>query len=224
MTWSPMSMLSRSSEKFCALNPLTPHKTMMHKSILFMIVRTSFNSQWSSHPEQFHQRFYEIFARVELCLVDAVFFQCLVGTFAVLFVGVGYVQDYRHEEICVVESCLSDDAAKNSFDYLKRVAKINKLGENEEHAGILSEFYEKIDFIDSSLAVAPYLNPSKNKIRRTKSPFLIFPFGCNASQEKAVTAAFENQLSVIQGPPGTGKMELENMARQGGEANSVPMQ
>lgn len=121
--------------------------------------------------------------------------------------GNGYVQDYRHEEICVVESCLSDDAAKNSFDYLKRVAKINKLGENEEHAGILSEFYEKIDFIDSSLAVAPYLNPSKNKIRRTKSPFLIFPFGCNASQEKAVTAAFENQLSVIQGPPGTGKTQ-----------------
>ena len=34
---------------------------------------------------------------------------------------------------------------------------------------------------------------------------LIFPFGCNASQQKAVQAAFENQISVVQGPPGTGK-------------------
>lgn len=36
---------------------------------------------------------------------------------------------------------------------------------------------------------------------------LIYPFGCNASQKKAVAAAFENQMSVIQGPPGTGKTQ-----------------
>ena len=36
---------------------------------------------------------------------------------------------------------------------------------------------------------------------------LIFPFGCNASQQKAVQAAFENQISVVQGPPGTGKTQ-----------------
>ena len=36
---------------------------------------------------------------------------------------------------------------------------------------------------------------------------LIYPFGCNASQKKAVTTAFEHQISVVQGPPGTGKTQ-----------------
>ena len=36
---------------------------------------------------------------------------------------------------------------------------------------------------------------------------VIFPFGCNASQLKAVTGAMSNRLSVIQGPPGTGKTQ-----------------
>lgn len=36
---------------------------------------------------------------------------------------------------------------------------------------------------------------------------LIYPFGCNASQKKAVVAAFGHQASVIQGPLGTGKTQ-----------------
>lgn len=134
----------------------------------------------------------------------------------------GYVQDYLDGTIHVSESCLVDDKAKSSFEFLKRVAKINELGkdENEENNGILSSLYDKIDFIDNSLAIAPYLNPDKYKVLRTKSQFLIFPFGCNASQEKAVAAAFENQISVIQGPPGTGKTQtilniISNIILQG---------
>ena len=36
---------------------------------------------------------------------------------------------------------------------------------------------------------------------------MIFPFGGNASQFKAVENALSNQMSVIQGPPGTGKTQ-----------------
>ena len=36
---------------------------------------------------------------------------------------------------------------------------------------------------------------------------VIFPFGCNQSQKKAVENALKNSLSVIQGPPGTGKTQ-----------------
>lgn len=36
---------------------------------------------------------------------------------------------------------------------------------------------------------------------------IIFPFGCNQSQKKAVQNALRNSLSVIQGPPGTGKTQ-----------------
>ena len=119
----------------------------------------------------------------------------------------GYVQDYLHGAVQVMESCLNDDIARNSFEYLKRIAQVNELGKDEERGGILPALYEKIDFVDEESALAPYLNAGKYKVGKTKASGLIFPFGCNASQMKAVTAAFENQISVIQGPPGTGKTQ-----------------
>lgn len=119
----------------------------------------------------------------------------------------GYVQDYLHGTIHVAESCLSDNIAKNTFEYLKRIAQINELGKDEEHGGILPTLYEQIDFIDKDLPAASYLNHEENKLHSYNTPTLIFPFGCNSSQEKAVVAAFENQISVIQGPPGTGKTQ-----------------
>ena len=119
----------------------------------------------------------------------------------------GYVQDYLDGSVNVVESCLADKVAESSFEYLKRVAQTNELGKDEDHGGILPALYEEIDFIDQSLAAAPYLNSKKYMVRTSKVPALIFPFGCNYSQEKAVTAAFTHQISIIQGPPGTGKTQ-----------------
>ena len=119
----------------------------------------------------------------------------------------GYVQDYLHGTIQVVESCLADNVAKNAFEFLKHIAQVNELGKDEEHGGILPSLYEKIEFIDKELAAAPYLNPNEYQVKKHRVSNLIFPFGCNSSQEKAVTAAFENQTSVIQGPPGTGKTQ-----------------
>ena len=72
----------------------------------------------------------------------------------------GYVQDYLHGSIQVVESCLADDIANNAFEFLKRIAQVNELGMDEEHGGILPALYEKIDFIDKELSAAPYLNPT----------------------------------------------------------------
>ncbi|MCQ2336896.1 MAG: AAA domain-containing protein [Paludibacteraceae bacterium] len=119
----------------------------------------------------------------------------------------GNVKDYLHGSICVVESCLANDVAKNSFEYLKRVALTNELGKDEDKGGILPALYQNINFIDEKLVIAPYLDPTKYVVRSIETPLLIFPFGCNSSQEKAVVAAFTNQLSVIQGPPGTGKTQ-----------------
>ena len=132
----------------------------------------------------------------------------------------GYVQDFVHGTVDVAISCLSDAIAKNSFEYLKRIAQTNELGKDEENEGILPSLYSSIDFIDQNLAVAPYLDPGKYHVKRFGASDLIFPFGCNASQERAVTAAFCNQISVIQGPPGTGKTQtilniISNILLQG---------
>ena len=132
----------------------------------------------------------------------------------------GYVQDFVHGTVDVSISCLSDVIAKNSFEYLKRIAQTNELGKDNENEGILPSLYASIDFMDQNLAVAPYLDPNKYNIKRFDESDLIFPFGCNASQERAVTAAFRNQISVIQGPPGTGKTQtilniISNILLQG---------
>ncbi len=119
----------------------------------------------------------------------------------------GYVQDYLDGTIKVVKSCLEDEVAHNAFEYLKRIAQINELGKDEENGGILPSLYQEIDFIDESLIVAPYLDAEKYKPHTMHSSTLLFPFGCNASQAKAVKNAFEKQISVIQGPPGTGKTQ-----------------
>lgn len=118
----------------------------------------------------------------------------------------GFINDYTDGSVSVEESCLTSEEAKNVLNFLKRIALTNELGKDEDNDGILSSQYANLDFVSASCALAPYLNPSI-QIKHEKASNLIFPFGCNASQEKAVTAALSNQISVIQGPPGTGKTQ-----------------
>lgn len=185
----------------------------------------TYNVKFKSSPKLYHYRFDDV-----ICIKDSVWhdsLQCKVYvnckeikniadirsfhqyglTHWRITYNNGFIQDYKYGSINVVESCLSDSIAKNSFEYLKRVAYINELGKDENHGGILPSIYEKTAFIDNTLSISPYLNPQSFKIAKLKCKDLIFPFGCNTSQEKAVTAAFQEQISVIQGPPGTGKTQ-----------------
>lgn len=120
------------------------------------------------------------------------------------------------DEIQVILSCLSEIKSQNVFGYFKRISTINRLGadaekdervKESEQRGLLASIYEKVNFIDSETAASCYMNPDKHKIRSLSCRDLIYPFGCNVSQKKAVEVAFSKQLSVIQGPPGTGKTQ-----------------
>lgn len=118
------------------------------------------------------------------------------------------VKHFQEHEVEIRNSCLSGKAT-NVFDYLRQCAEINTLGTNENpesSEGILSAVFSKIDYIDETTAAAVYLNPNK-RIKQHSIDTPIYPFGCNASQERAVKAALCNQISVIQGPPGTGKTQ-----------------
>lgn len=119
-----------------------------------------------------------------------------------------FVKHYSAEDVDIRRSCLNCQST-GVFDYLRHCAEINSLGVNngeESSRGILSSIYSKIDFVDDSTAAAVYINPNRG-IRRGSIDTPIFPFGCNASQGRAVKAALTNQISVIQGPPGTGKTQ-----------------
>ena len=119
----------------------------------------------------------------------------------------GAYASYNGEDISIVKSCLEDQPSKSVFEYLRSVAAINPLKSEDDGAPLLLRQYQAIDFIGDDRAAAPYLNPNEFKSQKFVASTLIYPFGCNASQQKAVQTAFENQISIIQGPPGTGKTQ-----------------
>ena len=132
----------------------------------------------------------------------------------------GFIQDGGEDKISVSTSCLSEETSRDTLAYLKNVAFINPLGKDKDSNGILSDLYEDVEFVDTKSAAACYLNPSQHYPKHLKHADLIYPFGCNASQKKAVATAFEQQISAIQGPPGTGKTQtilniIANIIRQG---------
>ena len=131
-----------------------------------------------------------------------------------------FILDDVEGNILVTSSCLEEKESKDTFSYLRNVAYINPLGKADHSNGILRDMYDKCDFIGDDTAAACYLNPKKHKPKAFRKRRLIYPFGCNSSQKKAVCNAFKHQISVIQGPPGTGKTQtilniISNIVLQG---------
>lgn len=118
----------------------------------------------------------------------------------------GNEHDYEKNSIQVVKSCLDDSISKDTFEYLKQISDLVSL-KSDDGIKLLSKQYENLSAVSEESAVANYLNPQKYKSRHFQGSTPIFPFGCNASQFKAVKEALENQISVIEGPPGTGKTQ-----------------
>lgn len=112
----------------------------------------------------------------------------------------------RKSELQIEKSCLDKDQARNKLGYLKEIAGINEL-KNDDGEVLLQKQYEKLIFVGEDSALATYLHPLSHPVKTFETGNLIFPFGGNASQFKAVTNALSNQVSVIQGPPGTGKTQ-----------------
>ncbi len=93
------------------------------------------------------------------------------------------------------------------FNYFKDISNIVSI-KTEEDESLLNKAYQKILFIEKDRALYSYLNPNiKPKKQKEYDSILLFPFGINQSQYKAVKNAMDNQISVIEGPPGTGKTQ-----------------
>ena len=124
------------------------------------------------------------------------FVQYIIKYYAITY-GSGFVKHYSGNDVDIRRSCLTGRAT-NIFDYLQQCAGINTLGINEDDEsseGILSSVYSRIDFVDESTAASSYINPNQG-IKQFNLETPLFPFGCNASQMRAVKAALTNQISV----------------------------
>ena len=112
----------------------------------------------------------------------------------------------RSADLQIIKNCLKDKQSATVFDYLLQMAQFSDI-KNDEGQNLLVKNLEKSKFINEYSVLARYLNPKKGKEEKSKIRSLIFPFGCNNSQSKAVSTALNNQVSIIQGPPGTGKTQ-----------------
>lgn len=135
--------------------------------------------------------------------------------------GDGSERDYCQSDLNIAKSVLSQRQSENVFEYIKQIAGLSDIKNEETGEKLLTKNFEKISFVSEDVALAKYLNPSLLKNSEMGHDYIpIFPFGCNNSQYNAVKTAMENQISVIQGPPGTGKTQtilniIANILMQG---------
>ena len=95
----------------------------------------------------------------------------------------------------------------NRFQYYKEISKIVSV-KTEEGRSLLTNEYERINFVSNDTALYKYLNPQVGINHLSQDvDNIIFPFGANKSQFQAVRNAMTNQISIIEGPPGTGKTQ-----------------
>ena len=117
----------------------------------------------------------------------------------------GFTENLDGDEVYVTRTPI-DKNGGTTWEYLKKLAAETGLM-SEEGDNILSLQYGIIDVKRDNVPLAQYLG-DKTKLATYRIPKTIYyPFGCNASQKKAVENALTNQVSVIQGPPGTGKTQ-----------------
>lgn len=112
----------------------------------------------------------------------------------------------RSCDIQIIRNSLRDKQSAKVFDYLLKMAEFSEI-KNDAGQNLLLKNLQNTRFINAYSVLAKYMNPNKGKTERTTINSLIFPFGCNSSQFKAVSTALNNQVSIIQGPPGTGKTQ-----------------
>jgi len=127
------------------------------------------------------------------CLVDVTFAN-------------GKTYHYNESNVQFKKSALSDEHARECFEYLKRIAEITGL-QVAEVGNTLASQYAKIDFVDPDSMLGTFLSGNVPKLASAESIFAVYPFNFNASQKKAVENALVHPLSVVEGPPGTGKTQ-----------------
>lgn len=127
------------------------------------------------------------------------------GRYCRIVYKTGYRELASASGIRIVESALYSPESKNCFEYLKQIAI--ETGLVMEGHNILAKSYEKIDFVREDSVLAAFLSGKYENEHGEKNTSIVYPFGFNLSQKKAVDNALCNPISIIEGPPGTGKTQ-----------------
>lgn len=177
--------------------------------------------QWMNNPESVAAETVQItYGKKRLYDIENILiFRTATESYWRIFFKNGKEYSFNQKKLEITHSCLCDFSANLCLKYLRKIAALNKL-KSDSGSYLLTKYYEDLKFVGNDTALAVYLNPKMYIPLTRHIDTLIFPFGCNNSQLKAVRAALSNQMSVIQGPPGTGKTQtilniLSNIVLQG---------
>ena len=108
---------------------------------------------------------------------------------------------YPVSSLIIQQNLHQEPQIKNLLDYLVEVAKYIS---NEEECAYLSAQLNSL-FVSKTSVLSKFIDKSIS--RKEYNELLIFPFNTNASQQRAVKIAMEEDISLIQGLPGTGKTQ-----------------
>lgn len=93
------------------------------------------------------------------------------------------------------------------FNYFLKTLKSRIQLKREDERSVLQNVLNQLEKVNPSVEAALYAYCTKTTKTLSKPEEIIYPFGINESQIKAVESAFHSQVSIIEGPPGTGKTQ-----------------
>ena len=87
--------------------------------------------------------------------------------------GNGSERDYHRSELNIVESCLTHSQSSNVFEYIKQIAGLSNLKNEETGEKLLSKRFDKISFVGNDVALAKSQSV-QNATYEQKDPLLIY--------------------------------------------------
>lgn len=128
-----------------------------------------------------------------------------------LFLADGSVAVHPKSRLVISGTASDRQFSRICFDYFKKIATdfkyIKAETGDEEDCHPLVKPYATLSRINARSMLNAYFQGKLPEARPLPEDELIFPFGCNLSQMRAVKKTFANRLCLIEGPPGTGKTQ-----------------
>ena len=120
---------------------------------------------------------------------------------------------YNSKNVTIVKNnnILSDSENIKKMEYFaegSETIKFKNVEDEEEGDSILKGYFDKINVIPDYSVLGTYLSKQPIAKKTFDTNRLIYPFGINLSQKKAVENTFLSQISIIEGAPGTGKTQV----------------